>query len=269
VQKSSALTLQCHICLSHHCNCTFTITPFAYPPVIFNVLHFHSLCVLLTAGSGRSTLMLPLGGGRRLPLDVLHLLGEGRHLQLATVSKEWRSLYMQLYPGCETHVTTIVVTAPLLAWARSSGYEWTEETSHSIAKGGHLETLQWARANGCPWDSGTCDAAAQGGNLETLQWARANGCPWDDWTFAIAAKGGHLELLECALANGCPWSAYACSTPAGSGHLHVLQWLHANGCPWDARTSTAAAQGGHDHVLQWAVDNGCPDPEIYSKSPEY
>jgi hypothetical protein len=82
--------------------------------------------------------MLPLGGGRRLPLDVLHLLGRRRYLQLATVSKEWRSLYTQLFPDYTTAAMAMAVTAPLLAWARDNGYEWTVTAP----------LLAWARDDG-------------------------------------------------------------------------------------------------------------------------
>jgi hypothetical protein len=240
------------------------------------------------AGDGRSALMLPLGGDVRLPLDVLHLLGEGRHLQLATVSKEWRSLYKQHYPACKTAFTAVMATAPLLAWARDNGYQWMWGTSLLIAEGGHLAALRWAHANGCSWNEWTCRAAAKGGHLELLQWARAKGCPckestcaaaaagghldvlqwlratgceWDDCTCDEAAEGGHLEVLQWAHDNGCDWSGDTCEAAACGGHLHVLQWLRANGCPWDADTRTYAAYKGHEHVLQWAIDNGCPSPK--------
>jgi hypothetical protein len=182
--------------------------------------------------SGRSALMLPFGGMRRLPLDVLELLGKGRYLQLATVSREWRGLYARLFPERTTAAAAMAAVVPLLAWARDSGYELTADTAYLFAGGGHLEALQWARANGCPWSVWTCAAAAAGGHMRVLQWARANGCPWSEFT---------------------------CMKAAYHGHLHVLQWLRANNCPWDARTHAAALRCGHQHVLQWAIDNGCPE----------
>jgi hypothetical protein len=43
--------------------------------------------------------MLPLGGGVRLPVDVLEFTGTaGRYLQLALVSRQWRSLYAPAVP---------------------------------------------------------------------------------------------------------------------------------------------------------------------------
>jgi hypothetical protein len=112
--------------------------------------------------SGRSALMLPLGGGVRLPVDVLEFTGTaGRNLQLASVSRQWRSLYTQLCPDHRrTNVLTVVTTVPLLAWARDNGLPWNERTAESIAARGHLEVLQQARADGCPWDEQVCNVAA-------------------------------------------------------------------------------------------------------------
>jgi hypothetical protein len=43
--------------------------------------------------------MLPLSGGVRLPVEVLEFTGTaGRYLQLALVSKGWRSLYAPTAP---------------------------------------------------------------------------------------------------------------------------------------------------------------------------
>jgi hypothetical protein len=121
--------------------------------------------------TGRSALMLPLGGGVRLPVGVLEFTGTaGRYLQLASVSKGWRSLYAQLCPDCcESNVSTVVTTLPLLAWARDKGLPWSEQTAYAIAVGGHLEVLQQARADGCPWDEEVCNVAAALGHLPVLQ----------------------------------------------------------------------------------------------------
>jgi hypothetical protein len=224
------------------------------------------------------TLMLPLGGGgAQLPLDVLHFLGDGRYLQLAMVSKDWRSLSTQLFPGRKTAVTA-VMSAKLLAWARDSGCAFTARSAALAAGAGHLEALQWLRANGCAWDEGVCAAAAKAGHLAVLQWARAQGCPWDIQTCLGAAEEGHVHVLQWAWANGFPWNVaecgpletwlwYArggrfetCAAAARSGNLHLLQSMRAAGCSWDAQVRIEAAQHGHQHVLQWAIDNGCPAP---------
>jgi hypothetical protein len=150
--------------------------------------------------------MLPLGGGVRLPVDVLEFTGlAGRYLQLALVSRGWHSLYTQLRPDHRrTAVAAAVTTVPLLAWARDNGLPWDERTAGRIATGGHLEVLQQARADGCPWDKQVCNTAAIHGHLELLQWAHANGCPWSEQTCTYAV-GGHIRgaCRRAALGTHC------------------------------------------------------------------
>jgi hypothetical protein len=144
--------------------------------------------------------MLPLGGGStRLPLNVLHFLGDGRHLQLATVSKDWRSLYNQLFPSRRT---VIIMSAPLLAWAHNSGCAFTAHTAALAARDGHLEALQWLRANGCAWDARICIAAASGGHQDALQWALDNGCRWRYPWRGVAAARGKLDTSGCLHSHG-------------------------------------------------------------------
>jgi hypothetical protein len=81
--------------------------------------------------------MLPLGCGTRLPLDVLHFLGDG----LALTCHSWRSLYIKLYPDRKTAEAVILVTVPLLAWARDVGYALTARTARLTAQRGQLEAL--------------------------------------------------------------------------------------------------------------------------------
>jgi hypothetical protein len=76
-----------------------------------------------------------------------------------------------------------------LAWAKSRGCPWDEDTCALIAEGGHLEVLVWAREHGCPWNELTCVGAAWGGHLDVLVWARAHGCSWNEATCAYAAQG--------------------------------------------------------------------------------
>jgi hypothetical protein len=107
--------------LALRCRCSF-VSALCSPPS--NAPCFWRSTLRITAG-GRSTLMLPLGGDRRVPLDVLHYAGRKRYLQLATVSKEWHSLYTRLFSARQTAAAAVVATVPLLAWARDSGYGWT------------------------------------------------------------------------------------------------------------------------------------------------
>jgi hypothetical protein len=206
--------------------------------------------------------MLPIGGDRRLPLDVLHLLGGGRHLQLALVSREWRSLYAQLFPGHKTATAVMMAAVPLLAWARDMGLPdrlGFTRTTQLAAEHGYLGALQWLRANGCPWDGhAICDAAAKIGHLEMLQWARANGSEWGVLVCHCAVQHEHVELLQWAIANGCPGIERVCELAAMYGRLEVLRWARANGYPWDARVRDMAARCSYPHILRWAIDNGCP-----------
>jgi hypothetical protein len=40
---------------------------------------------------------------------------------------------------------------------------------------GSAERLAWAKSNGCPWTEETCAIAALGGHLAALRWARGHG----------------------------------------------------------------------------------------------
>jgi hypothetical protein len=94
----------------------------------------------------------------RLPVNVLEFTGTaGRYLQLASVSRGWRSVYTQLCPDHRnTDVAAVITTAPLVAWAHDNGVPWNEQTAASIALGARLKVLQQARADGCPWDERVC-----------------------------------------------------------------------------------------------------------------
>jgi hypothetical protein len=176
-----------YLCLSHE-------LPHFY---LTRNLRYHTTPVAYCTPSGRSALMLPLGQGVRLPVDVLEFTGTaGRYLQLASVSRGWRSLYAQLCPDHRSTFAAAVTALPLLAWARDLGLPWTARTAARIAVGGHLEVLQQARADGCPWDNMVCNAAAAFNHLELLQWAHGNGCPWSERTCEHVALGGHLEVLK-------------------------------------------------------------------------
>ena len=116
-----------------------------------------------------------------------------------------------------------------------------------------VPVLQWARANGCPWNWRTCACAASGGHLEVLQWMRVKGCKWDWHMCQSAAKRGHLHVLQWALANGCQYDQRWWSSAAQSGHLAVLQWAHAQGYSWDCwAVLEDATLHGHIDVCEWA-----------------
>ena len=158
-----------------------------------------------------------------------------RHLNKHSSSSMWVDVTIS--------VDRVVVTCPLLKWARSQGCPWDDQTCANAAGGGHLQVLQWARSQGCPWDDDTCAHAAWGGHLEVLQWAHAHGCPWDEWTCAYAASGGHLEVLKWARANGCPWDEKTCTNAVR--HPEVLQWARMNGCPEN--------MSSYDIFFRWAA----------------
>jgi hypothetical protein len=145
-----------------------------------------------------------------------------------------------------------------LAWAKTRGCSWDEDTCAYVAGGGNVEVLKWAWERRCPWNSRVCSAAAGAGHLEALQWARAHGCEWDEATCSTAAGGGHLVVLRWAHEQGCPWCALTSSNAAACGHLHVLQWAREQGCPWDSLTCSHAAMCGHLEVLKWARAHHCP-----------
>src|SRR6476469_3022876 len=111
----------------------------AYPFVLIQRAPPLAVLAVRVADNGHSPLMLPLGGGVRLPLDVLHFLGKGRYLQLATITTAWHSLCTRLFPDRKTAGAAMAVSVSLLAWARDSGYQLTWRTAELIAKCGHLE----------------------------------------------------------------------------------------------------------------------------------
>eukprot|EP00611_Tribonema_gayanum_P029008 TRINITY_DN7645_c0_g1_i1.p1 TRINITY_DN7645_c0_g1~~TRINITY_DN7645_c0_g1_i1.p1 ORF type:complete len:198 (+),score=66.56 TRINITY_DN7645_c0_g1_i1:167-760(+) len=163
---------------------------------------------------------------------IIELLGPGHHLQVAGVSREWRSVYASVHGGSKrTSMKEMAWSVALLQWAYRNRCPRRLNLAQWAAENGRLEVVIWARDNGFPVNEATCAAAASGGHLAVLRWARANGIAWDEGTCTCAAGNAHLDVLRYARANGCPWSTWTCRNAALNGHQTVLQWAIANGCP--------------------------------------
>jgi len=176
-----------------------------------------------------------------------------------------------------------------LAWARTHGLRWDEETCMKAAKhghlavlqmvarerrgaldvglldrtmfnvrvfsyaasGGHMEVVRWLHEHDCPWNDTATMAAARFGHLEVLQWLRARDCPWNMWCLNNAAWGGHNEVVVWARSNGCKWNRYATMWAARNGHIETLRLLRRMGCRWDEKACMWAAKEGRLEALQY------------------
>ena len=79
-----------------------------------------------------------------------------------------------------------------------------------------MDCLKYCRENGSNWSFETCHYAALGGHLECLKYCRENGkgclglpsnpslSPWSSLTCEYAAKNSHLECLKYCVENKCP-----------------------------------------------------------------
>jgi hypothetical protein len=242
-----------------------------------HVLSIDRFTLVRPLPGGRNALELPFGGDRRVPLEVLLLVGKWRYLQVTLVCHEWRSLYMRLFRDVRTDFLAVLSTPSLLAWMRDCGYTWTQHTAHRRRRSlkGHAVV---PHANGCSWCPSACDAAAAGGHLELLQWAQANNCTigarkYSSQSCDLAARGGHLETLQWLRANGCVWCLYTCSAAASGGHLDVLQSVGAHGvhtramqlqhtvtsmcCSGRSTTAAQARMSSSSQEVQYAVGGLC------------
>jgi hypothetical protein len=125
-------------------------------------------------------------------------------VQLAGVHEVAISCGARLSPSlCPAAATRGYVTK--LAWLRSVGCPWDEETCAStlyIKAKEPLELLRSPRANGCPWDERTCLRAIiyrrnRDGRFAAFKWAIANGCPYSPTCISFLGEYTPLDLLEC------------------------------------------------------------------------
>ncbi|KAG5189587.1 hypothetical protein JKP88DRAFT_267203, partial [Tribonema minus] len=199
--------------------------------------------------------------------NILHLLGPGEWLFVASISKHFRQSYekyLEAQAGRTliqhvTYVSRTFHTAPRLRLAIAAGLELSNGCLCEFAgRYGTEASLSLAREMGLPWTKTICTAAASSGRFKIALWLHIDkSCPWDVSEIRLAAaRYGEYELCTWLWRQtDVRWTKedLVCWTAAHHGHTDILAWMHGAGCLWEEKSglTLAACAGGSVSALRW------------------